>query len=294
MEPIDLLTADATIDVDGVELDPEEYPPPTVFGSNSNGMSMLVTTTLEGDLDTVFEINAEGTTTAQMQTISPGCMVSITPEMMDEEKLREFTFAEAIVVPDFLGDLSTRKLESPPVDSTTARELQEFSPCGALRVIEVTFGADSSFCSKAGGRSKTITKIGQMVALANQKYKVPGICARIRIKFCDIQCNASTDRYSSEIALAKREVSCDAFINFVINLWYNNAYLKARRGDTTHLFSGTHVAPLRADGNRAGGCAFPKQLCSDYSFGVNNIYFSTDLALQANTFAHELAHNAGM
>jgi hypothetical protein len=80
MEPIDLLTADATIDVDGVELDPEEYPPPTVFCSNSNGMSMLVTTTLEGDLDTVFEINAEGTTTAQMQSISPVAWSPSLPE----------------------------------------------------------------------------------------------------------------------------------------------------------------------------------------------------------------------
>lgn len=211
--------------------------------------------------------------------------------MMDEEKLREFTFGEAIVVPDLLGDLSTRKLESPPVDSATARELQEFPPCGTLRVIEVTFGADSSFCSKAGGSSKTITKIGQMVALANQKYKVPAICARIRIKFCDIQCNASTDHYSSEIALAKREVSCDAFLTFVKNLCYNYAYLKARRGDATHLFSGTPVAPYSTG---TVGCAWTKSLCNDYSFGVNNIYFTPDLAFQTAVFAHELGHNAGM
>jgi hypothetical protein len=59
---------------------------------------------------------------------------------------------------------------------------------------------------------KAVAKIGQMVALANQKHKVPGICARIRIKFCDIQCNSSADHCSSDmIALAAREADGGSF-----------------------------------------------------------------------------------
>jgi len=169
--PIDMLTADATINVDGVELDLKLYPPHTVFVSNSDGISMLVITTLEGDVDTVFEIDADGTTTAQMQNISPGCMVSMTPEMMEEEKLSEFKYNDALVDPG--NDNTTRKLESSPLDPTTARQLQG-SSCSTLRVIEIAFAADASFCLKAGGFTQAIAKINQIVALVNQKYKVPG------------------------------------------------------------------------------------------------------------------------
>jgi hypothetical protein len=298
MEPmLDMLTAEATIDVDGVELDPELYPPPTpptVFVSNSNGMSMLVTTTLEGDVDTVFQFDAEGTTVAQMQAISPGCMVSITPEMMDEEKLSEFKLGEIVLVPD--TDDPTRKLATSPLDLATGRQLQ--ASCGTLRVIEVAFGADSSFCSKAGGRSKAIAKIGQMVSWANQKYKVPGICARISIKFCDIQCNASTDRYNSQSALAVREnkgcLEPENFLHFVIHLWNDSEYLRSKRGDATHVFSGTHIYPENADRSRAVGCGAFSSLCRSSALGVNNIYFNPNLAMQATLFAHELGHNAGM
>jgi hypothetical protein len=264
MEPmLDMLTADATIDVDGVELDPELYPPPTVFVSNSNGMSMLVTTTLEGDVDTVFQIDAEGTTTAQMQAISPGCMVSITPEMMDEEKLSEFTLGEAVLVPG--TDDPTRKLETSALDPATGRQLQ--APCGPLRVIEVAFGADSSFCSKAGGRRNAIARIGEMVALANEKYKVPGICARISIKFCDIQCNASTDRYNSQSALASREQSCEAFALLVIDKWKTTQYLKPKRGDATQpcVFRNS-CCPRRCNRHSNGRLCCTENFVSDLCF----------------------------
>jgi hypothetical protein len=187
--------------------------------------------------------------------------------MMDEEKLREFTFGEAIVVPDLLGDLSTRKLESPPVDSATARELQEFPPCGTLRVIEVTFGADSSFCSKAGGRRNAIARIGEMVALANEKYKVPGICARISIKFCDIQCNASTDRYNSQSALASREQSCEAFALLVIDKWKTTQYLKPKRGDATQpcVFRNS-CCPRRCNRHSNGRLCCTENFVSDLCF----------------------------
>jgi hypothetical protein len=290
MQPIDLLTADATIDVDGEELDPRLYPRPSVFGSNANGMSMLVTTTLEGDVETVFEFDAEGTTTAQMEAISPGCMVTITPEMMDKEKLSEFSLGgDDADPPENARMLETASRESDP---TTARQLR---PCDQLRVIEVSFGLDSSFCRMAGGRSAAIAKVGKIVAWANQKYAISPICARIAIKFCDIQCNASYDRYNTAVANESRSINYkdqnqDNFLDFFQKTWRTNPYLNNRKGDATHLFSGTNIHP-----GKVLGLAWTRELCSIIrSFGVNEIIFSRNLALQASVFAHELGHNAGM
>ena len=282
MEPVSMLTDDATIDVDGDELDRKLYPPPTVFGSSSDGMRMLVTTTLEGDVDTVVEMDTTGVTTAQMQAISPGCMVTITPEMMDKEKLSEFNLGDNLAPGT---EDNTRRLETSPLDDTTPRQLQA---CASLRVIEVAFGADSTFCSKAGGRSNAIAKIRSIVALASMHFEVPGICARIAIKFCDIQCNAATDHYVDSLSVS-RTVDCFDFLNSVKDLWLNqNQYLNSKRGDTTHVFTGNPV-----DDVYEIGCAFEPALCDSFSFGVNQIFFSENIALQVSLFAQELGHNTG-
>ena len=232
----------------------------------------------------MVEMDTTGVTTAQMQAISPGCLVAITPEMMDKEKLSEFTFGDN-PAPD--TEDNTRRLETSPLDDTTPRQLQAGQPCESLRVIEVAFGADSTFCRKAGGHSAAIGKIGNIVALVSRHFEVPGICARIAIKFCDIQCNAATDHYAD--SRLSRTVVCSDFVHSVQDLWLNqNQYLNSKRGDTTHVFTGDKFG----DGT-AGGCAWQPALCDSNSFGVNQIFWTENIALQVVVFAHELGHNSG-
>lgn len=292
MVAVNIMTEDAAVMVDGVELTPEEMPPSTVFTlPGADGAStVMITTSFDGAVESVIEMDSQGATKSQMQAVTPGCLVSITPEMVDQEKLDQFILADsASEDPTSDGNQTATNTTGTTSANNVRRNLQT---CGSNdKVVEVAFGADSSFCSKFGGRWGAIAKINKIVSIANMLFQVPGLCTKIRVKFCDIQCTQATDRYRASVLEHKSGCGDDGLLQAAKFLWKNDAALAGKRGDATHIFTAESFE-CNADGRCIVGCAFDDQVCNvGNAFGVNNIGYSSDERLQANLFAHELGHN---
>jgi hypothetical protein len=240
----------------------------------------MITTSFEGAVESVIEVDSQGATKFQMQAITPGCLVSITPDMVDQEKLDKFIMASDTEDPTNTTGTTT--------GSNVRRNLQT---CGSGndKVVRVAFGADSSFCSKYGGRNGAIRQINKIVSIADMQYTVPGLCTKIRVNFCDIQCTPATDRYRPSILENQSGCGNTGFLQAAGELWKNDATLAGKRGDVTIIFTANPFECM--DGACIVGCAVTRGVCiMDRAFGVNNIGYTNDERRQAIVFAHELGY----
>jgi hypothetical protein len=286
MVAFNLMTEEATVMVDGVELTPEEMPPSTVFTMpGADGAStVMITTSFDGAVESVIEMDSEGATTSQMQAVTPGCLVSITPEMVDQEKLDQFIMASDPEDPTSDGNQTATS------GNNLRRNLQTTCDGSNDKVIKVALGADSSYCSKNGGRWGAIKQMRKIVGIANMQYQVPGLCTEILINFCDIQCTPSTDRYRASVLENKSGCDNTGFLQAAQELWKTDTTLAGKRGDSTHIFTADPFE-CDSDGCVIGCAAFDKACDTENAFGVNNMGFTNDDHLQAMLFAHELGHN---
>jgi hypothetical protein len=267
MVVVNIMTEDATIMVDGVELTPKEMPPSTVFTMpGADGAStVMITTSFDGAVESVIEVDSEGSTKSQMQAITPGCLVSITPEMVDQEKLDQFIMAS-----DSEDPTNTTETTS---GNNVRRNLQT---CGSGndKVVEVAFGADSSFCSKYGGGNGAIRQINRIVAIADMQYRSPDLCTNVRVKFADIRCTPATDRYRASILDNQSGCGNIGFLQAAKELWKNDTALAENRGDSTQIFTADYF-----ECNDFGcvlGCATFDTVCDvETAFGVNDMGFTT-------------------
>jgi hypothetical protein len=241
----------------------------------------MITTSFEGAVESVIEVDSQGATKFQMQAITPGCLVSITPEMVDQEKLDQFIMASDPEDPTNTAGTTS--------GNNVRRNLQTCSS-GNDKVVEVAFGADSSFCSKYGGRNGAIRQINKIVSIADMQYTAPGLCTNILVKFADIQCTPATDRYRASILDNQSGCGNTGFLQAAKELWKNDASLAEKRGDSTQIFTADHFEC--DDFGCVVGCASFNTVCDvEIAFGVNDMGFTSNDRLQAIVFAHELGHN---
>jgi hypothetical protein len=178
-------------------------------------------------------------------------MVTITPDDYDYEAMNKI-FRRYDDAEDQDGDRALANVGFE--DASTGRELQ--STCSSLRVIEVAIAYDSSFCIQYGGASGAQSRVEAIVALASQRYEVPGLCTTLQISNIDGYCNPSTDIYMN---IGGNADPLDSFRNF----W--NANRTDRHRDTAHLFTGTDYSA-----DRQIGVAYLPAVCMlEYAYGIN-------------------------
>jgi hypothetical protein len=205
-------------------------------------------------------------------------MVTITPDDFDYEamnKIFHYDHATNAEGQDGARALATAGFD----DASTGRELQ--AACSSLQVIEIAIVYDSSFCARYGGSASAAqSRVEAIVALASQRYEVPGLCKTLQLSRVDGYCNPSTDAY-------RNVIDNENLLNIFQAHW--NANRQDRRRDTAHLFSGTDYSVGTGIGR-----AYVGAVCNlESAYGINWMTFSMDLSQQANLFAHELGHNAG-
>jgi hypothetical protein len=204
-------------------------------------------------------------------------MVTITPDDFDYEAMNKIFHYDHSEEQDD-GDrraLTTADLDDP----STGRALQV--ACSSFRVIEIAIAYDSSFCAQYRSASAAQSQVEAIVALASQRYEVPGLCTTLKISTIDGYCDASKDIY-------RNVIRNNNLFNIFKNHWNANEEDRPR-GDVVHFFSGTDFSS-----NSVIGKAILRSVCRlSVAYGVNWITFSSDLTMQANLFAHELGHNAG-
>jgi hypothetical protein len=275
MIPVNIMTEDAVVMVDGVELTPEEMPPSTVFTlPGADGAStVMITTSFDGAVESVIEIDSQRATKSQMQAVTPGCLVSITPEMVDQEKLDQFMAAS-----EDATSVGNQTATNTTVTTSANNVRRKLQTCGNFdEVVDVAFGADSTFCNKFGGRWGAIARINKIVTIANTYTP---LC--IRIKFCDIQCTAATDRYKSSL----RDQKCIPFVLSAGRLWENNAALSGKRGDATHIFTAVNFKDLLPPYDPISGCTASSR---GIFFGAENMGYTSSERIQANIFVNQLS-----
>jgi hypothetical protein len=177
-------------------------------------------------------------------------MVTITPDDYDYEAMNKiFRYDDA---EDQDGDRALANVAFD--DASTVRELR--STCSSLRIIEVAIDYASSFCTQFGGASRAQSRVEAIVALASQRFEVPGLCTTLQISNIDGYCNPSTDIYMN---IGGNADPLDSFRNF----W--NANRTDRHRDTAHLFTGTDYSA-----DRQIGVAYLPAVCMlEYAYGIN-------------------------
>jgi hypothetical protein len=301
LTPVNVFTAGATYMADGEEM--ESLPEPAAFLKMEGEDMLLVTQDVKKDkMRTIDIVHTDGSTT-YMEELSEGVVATVLPESRDRDTLNKFVMAHREI--DENGDVKyedemeqveadesnndwTRKLfESAGVDTDEKRKLQ--SGCSSFRVIEVAIAYESSYCSDMGGASNANAAVQQIVAKASTLYQ-NNFCAKIEISHLEGFCNSGSDPYRAGVLLNNSGCGSTGLLDFFASFWSSNRGSISR--DSAHLFSGTG---LECSGNSCViGCATRPSLCSSStSYGVNFITFNNDSQMQANLFAHELAHNAG-
>lgn len=301
LTPVNVFTTGATYMEDGAEVD--SLPEPAAFLKEEGDDTLLVTQDFNKDkMRTIDIVHTDGSTT-YMEEMLEGVVATVRPESRDRESLKKFVMAHReidengdVTYEDEMGEVEadesandwTRKLlES--AGETTGEERNLQSGCSSFRVIEVAIAYESSYCSAVGGASNANAAVQQIVARASTLYE-NNFCGKIEISHLEGFCNADSDPYRAGVLLNNSGCGRIGLLDFFANFWRTNRASITR--DSAHLFSGTG---LECTGNSCViGCATRPSLCSSSSsYGVNFITFNRDSQMQANLFAHELAHNAG-
>jgi len=154
--------------------------------------------------------------------------------------------------------------------------------CNNYKVLEIAIVYDSTFCSWTGGPTQAWNKISSIVSMASGKFQ-QDLCISLKISALEGHCNYSQDPYRK----MRHQYSGCAYKGLLQDFtkyWHFNR--KHIKRDAAHLFVGKKFT----DGMI--GCAGIGTLCK-YAYGVEAIPWSSDISLQSNLFAHELAHNCG-
>jgi hypothetical protein len=287
LTPVNVFTAGATYMENGVEM--STLPEPAAFLKMEGEDMVLVShNSQKSKMRTIDIVHADGSIT-YMEELAAGVVATVLPEARDRDTLKKFVMAHReIDEADESNNEWTRKLfGSAGVDTDDERKLQ--SGCSSFRVIEVAIAYESSYCSYMGGASNSNTAVQQIVARASTLYQ-NNFCSKIEISHLEGFCNSGSDPYRAGVLLNNSGCGSTGLLDFFASFWSSNRESISR--DSAHLFSGTG---LECSNNSCViGCATRPSLCSSSSsYGVNYITFNNDSQMQANLFAHELAHNAG-
>lgn len=273
LKPINVFAPNPVYIFDGKA---QDAPPAlSVYASEVDSL-VEVSITSEG-LQSVTKVNP---VTGYMSSVVPiepssNVFVEVTPEDIDEDELRKFKVDEPMLPP-------SRRRKTTELARPQERQLQG---CSEYRVIEVAIAYDSTFCRDAGGTEELANSaVQRVVSSASQIYQQPGLCLKVKVAAIDGFCNFQNDLYSSIVNLSVSSMARE-FRRIITN----DPVRRAIPRDTFHFFYGSN------SGFGSVGYAYLDVLCdpnSGYGFGVNEITYSTNPALQANLFAHELGYVA--
>lgn len=291
---------------------PFETYSPHIFAGTDGQDHILVTTKEDNEVDTVDVYEEGGGSHVFMTTITPNILATINPGDLDTNDVEGamlgfFDDYQEVVEEDTGGNEVSnsaedegmkRFLQEDVTDShhgstrnVRHRKLQS-SSCSTYRVIEVGIVAEASFCSRFGPSStQARSHIETIVARTSALYEGQGICARVRIKSLEINCNFSSNPYWDIVRKGEVASWCKGQNNDITNNFKNhyNRFGSKSGKDAVHLF----FAKEHTSGTI--GCAFTKTMCnSSWFYGTNNIGFSSNIIRQTALFAHELGHNAGL
>jgi hypothetical protein len=287
--PMNVFSSDATYLDEGV---PKPLPMAATFMKVEGDSTMLVTKEgPRGNVKTIDITYTDGSN-MYMEEVSNGVLAVMLPEARDKEAMKQFIMADPQVSGESGGTSSDpgRKLTKDYDSSLNENERHLQSGCSSLQVIDIAIAYDSSFCAKAGGSGNANNAVQQIVARASTLYQ-NNFCGKIQISHMEGFCDPNTDPYAAGVRLNQSGCGNSGLLQFFSGYWSTNR--GSVRRDTAHLFSGTGLE-CSNDGCVIG-CANVANLCSSSSsYGVDYIAFSSDGQMQANLFAHELAHNAGM
>jgi hypothetical protein len=312
LTPMNVFTAGATYMADGEEV--EKLPRPSAFTKKQGDDMMIVTksATKKDKMRSIDIIHGDGSVT-YMEEVAEGVVATVLPDSRDRDTLKKFVMAHREVGEDGEvkyedemakaeaeggGDTETdaggfwRKLldhrDGDHQPKGNARKLQN-GACTSFKVIEVAIAYESSYCSDMGSASNANAAVQQIVARASTLYQ-NNFCTKIEISHLEGFCNSGSDIYREGVLLNNSGCGSTGLLDFFASFWSSNRRSISR--DSAHLFSGTG---LECSNNSCViGCATRPSLCSSSSsYGVNYITFNNDSQMQANLFAHELAHNAG-
>lgn len=271
LTPIGVFTSNAKYFFNGME---QSGPPATSIYSSDTDPTVSVTMTPEG-LQSVTKVDPITGETISVLPIEPDSelFVEVTASDIDPEELSKYEFIEPVSMDGSgAGNRVRRGL------GKVSRSLQG---CSTFRVIELAVAYDSTFCADVGGTASLANAaVERIVSATSQIYQQTGLCLKVKITAIDGFCNPSVDPYAAIIPFSVSGIATE-FMRFVTNDPVRSSIPR----DAFHLFYGGKP------GFGAIGFAYLDVLCSNtFGFGVNEITFSSNPALQANLLAHELGY----
>ena len=144
-------------------------------------------------------------------------------------------------------------------------------------VVDVAIDVDFEYFQINGSSlSQTVNEVESVMNGVEAPYDDPGILIVIELTTIVIRTNFA-DPYGTE-------TDVDILLNAFRNNW-NSSPESAIQRDVAHLFSGVNFA-----GSTIGYATGPA-ICTSFSYGIDQMSFSANLASRRGLVAHELGHN---
>ena len=279
LSKVDMYTHNAKYLFDGVEQ--ADLPHSSIYSSDYDPNVLVVRTPEK--VQCVSMLDPVTSEMVHVVPIEPGSDIFVKLSMSDVDatELSKYKFEDATFADGKTP--GSRRLRRPGYtqEESIEGDTRFLQGCPGFRVIELAVAYDSTFCADVGGTEQLANSaVERIVADVSLIYQQVGLCLKVEIAAIDGFCNPAVDPYASIINFSVSGITSE-FMRFITNDPVRSSIPR----DTFHLFYGGKP------GFGSIGFAYLDVLCDQtFGFGVNEVTYSFNPALQANLVAHEVGY----